>query len=144
MLSYIVRFFQRYAFFFTGVAATIACRLILSDDSSWWLELTVLISVAGAGYLLLNKDGVTGIREGGKPGLTMLAIVGFSLSYWYLVAIGLLIITVGDCESAADGLALDRCTEGQNRFLIISVWIAAIVYGLGLWAAIRERRQASD
>lgn len=137
MLSYIVRFFQRYAHFFAGLAGLMAYRRLLPDDSPAWLELTVLIAVGVAVFQLLYKHGVTGCRADGKPGPTTLGIVGFSIAYWCMVAFVMLLTAVGACESAADGLG--SCTDEQKGFLIISVWGAAIVYALGLWVAIRAR-----
>lgn len=100
--------------------------------------------MAGLVYWLLYKEGVTGTREDGEPGLTKLAIVGYSVSYWMLVAILLFISAPGDCVPAADSHAFNQCVAGQAPFLIISIWVAAIIYGLGLWVEIRSRRQSSD
>jgi len=143
MIVPVIRFFQRYANFFATLAGVIAYRRLLPDDSPWWLQLPVGLAVWVLVYELLYKDEVTGIREGGKPGLTVLAIVGLSVSYWCMVAVVLFILTAGDCDSALHGLAADRCIDGQNRFLIISVWIAAMIYAFGLWAKIRARRPCS-
>jgi hypothetical protein len=144
MIGYIVRFFQRYAHFFATLAGGIIYRRALPDDSPWWLELPVFLAIAGSVYWLLYKEGVTGTREDGKPGLTKLAIAGYSVSYWMLIAVLLFIFTPGDCVSAADGHAFTQCVAGQTPFLIISMWVAAIVYALGLWAEIRSRRRALE
>ena len=142
MLVPVLRFFQRYAHFFAGLAGLMAYRRLLPDDSPTWLELAVLIAVGVAVYQLLYKHGVTGCRADGKPGPTALGIVGFSIAYWCLVAFVMLLTAVEACEPATDGLG--SCTDEQKGFLIISVWVAAIVYALVLWAAIRARRRAKS
>ncbi len=58
----LVRFVQRYATFFALLAGLIAYRVILPNDAPWWLELTIVLGIAMAIYLLLYKDGVTANR----------------------------------------------------------------------------------
>ena len=55
----IVRFFQRYAGFFSVLAGLIGYRLILPDDSPWWIELGTGLAITLATYLILYKFGVT-------------------------------------------------------------------------------------
>jgi hypothetical protein len=144
MVVHLVRFFQRYAAFFCSVTGVIAYRLVLPDDSPWWLKFAVGAPVAVAVYLLLYKDGITENREDGERGLSKLAIVGYSVSYWLLVPAMIFIIAVGNCASEADRSAVNRCFDGQTRLLIISIWLAAVVYALGLWAVIRARQRSSS
>lgn len=139
---WVVRFFQRYAHFFAGLAGLIGYRLILPDDSPKWLEVAVLIAVSIAVYQLLFKYGVTDRRADGKPGPTILGIVAISLFYWGLAALVMILIAADDCQSGTDGIG--PCIDEQKGFLIVSVWFAAIVYALGLWAAIRARRRAKS
>ena len=55
----VVRFLRRYALFVAIFSGVIGRRLILPDDSQWWLELGVTVAITLAIYLLLHKDGVT-------------------------------------------------------------------------------------
>jgi hypothetical protein len=56
----IVRFVQRWASFFAILAGLISYRLILPDDTRWWVELATALAVTIGVYLLLSKAGVTG------------------------------------------------------------------------------------
>lgn len=140
MIIYVIRFFQRYAMLFALLSGVVAERLALPDHSPRWLELLVRLVVALPVCLLLYKSGVTGVRDGGKPGLTVVTIILFSLAYWLLVAFGFLIFTAGDCAVGTDLLGTDRCTGARMPLLIAAACIAAFVYALGLRSAIRGRR----
>lgn len=126
MFVHVLRFFQRYALFFSASVSIIVRHLIVPDDWNKWLGLAATVLVFLAVYKLLYKDGVTGCREGDKPGMTMLALIGFTLGYLYLLAMVLIIITL-DCKLATDSLG--ECIDEQKGWLILSVCIAAVLYG---------------
>ena len=142
MLIYIVRFFQRYAFFFSMMAAFIGYRPVLPKDSPWWLEAAVVASIFVAVERLLYKEDVTGMRADGKPGLTILAIIGLSVFYWYLILFALFLFLLLAGDSVTDWLPFGQNIDGQ--ITIAALVLAAVVYVLGLRAAIRKRRLASD
>ena len=58
----IVRFFQRHAGFFAVGAGLIGYRLILPENSPWWLELPTGLAITFTTYILLYKLGITGVR----------------------------------------------------------------------------------
>jgi len=55
----ILRFLHRYAVFIAIVCGLAGYRLILPDNSPWWLELGVALGITFPISLLLHKDGVT-------------------------------------------------------------------------------------
>jgi hypothetical protein len=144
MVVHVVRFFQRYAFFFFVTAGVIAPRLILPDDSNKWLKLAVAVVAMLAVWKLLYKDGVTGCRANDEPGLSVLSIIGFSVLYWYLILYAMLVFIILAGASATDWLPFGQNTDWLTPLATAALVLAAVVYAFGMRAAIRARRPVLD
>ena len=140
MLGYTVRFFQRYAYCFSALAAVIGYNLILPDDSPWWLKVAVGIAICIPVQRLLHNENVTDKREGGKPGLPVLAIVLLSLGYWVMVNSGLLGVAMLAGAQAGSWLPFEQGMDWPTSLWIGGLMLATVPYALALRAAIRERR----
>jgi peptidoglycan biosynthesis protein MviN/MurJ (putative lipid II flippase) len=136
MLVSVLRFFQRYAFVFALFAGLGARDWLVPDRGQWWLRLGVTLAAAGAVYFLLYKDGVTANRRGAAARLRVIEIIGFSLLYWLAILLALLVI-------AADWGPLAEKIDWPTALAVAVLVLAAVVYALGLRAAIRKRRRHS-
>jgi hypothetical protein len=141
MLIYIVRFFQRYALVFALLAGICARRWLLPDGGDWWLQVGITVAVTGAVYFLLYKDGVTANRRGSAARLRIIEIIGFSVAYWLAILLALLVILAVAGDSAADSLPFGQKIGWPTALAITALVLAAVVYALGLRAAIRKRRR---
>jgi hypothetical protein len=141
MLVPVLRFFQRYAAVFAIFAGVYARRWVLPDGGQWWLELGVTVAAAGAVYFLLYKDGVSDNRQGPEARLRIIEIIGFSVLFWLNVMIGLLLLFLLASDSATDLLPFGQSIDWPIALAIVALVLAAIVYALGLRAAIRKRRR---
>lgn len=145
MLISFLRFFQRYAFVFALFAGVCARHWLVPEGGQWWLELGITIAAGGAVYLLLYKDGVTANRRGTAARLRVIEIIGFSIVYWIWIAIllVLLLFLLFGGDPPADWRPFEQKIDWPTALAIAALMLAAVVYALGLRAAIRKRRRHS-
>lgn len=124
-----IRFVQRHAGFFAILAGTAAYKLVLPSTSDGWSELAVMLFVGVGAYLLLYKDGVTGVVS--KRGV-------------FIERAQLALLVAAIAGAIASGFE----SEFGPANLIFLVGVTALVaLQLGLWttdalAYLREKRKA--
>jgi peptidoglycan biosynthesis protein MviN/MurJ (putative lipid II flippase) len=143
MLLPVLRFFQRYALIFALLAGSYVRHWVLPHGDPWWLRLGITLAAAGAVYFLLYKDGVTANRRGDAARLRVIEIIGFSVLYWLAILLALLVIWAFAGDSPADWLPFGQKIDWPTALAIAALVLAAIVYAMGLRAAIRKRRRHS-
>lgn len=71
----------------------------------------------------------------------VLLIVLCSAAYWVGAAVVIVIaayVIPGDCGTARDAADLQQCQDEVGNVLVVSVAIAVMVFGAGIWRIIRR------